>query len=463
MWFFLPLIFCIYLAYKILFVAKNPLNNIPGPSLIQNYIDLIKYKSVTDLMKFYKKKYGDIYRFHLMGDLVVSNPQSIKLLLKSNYRGENMNELFSNVSNCNGLFMKNGDQWKDLRNKMAPIFAHGNLKQMALTVRNVSEKYKNYLDSKMKNDELNCEISHIFKKMTLDSMGLIILNYDFNLLNNTETELFDAIVYLIDSAFFRIQCPIHYWNIPLIHKLFDKKLNKHNAVLYKTVMDIIENKKKNPQNDKINKDIIDLLLNIPGISDKDIYDEVIIFIMAGYETTSISLTFMLYCLCKYPKIQIKLRNLLLDINNDENLFDNLNKLKYLDNCIKESMRLYSPVTINIRETLNDSSMEGYYIPQGTKALVLSDGLHIDDRFWQEPEFFNPDRFENEFDENSYLPFGGGRRICFGKPFALMEMKTMMWYLLTNYNFTLNEEITITDNLFKRPDNLFVKIEKFKKE
>ena len=118
MWIILILGLFSCLVFYYLQKQKSALDLIPGPSKYRNYFDMIKYGSVTELMKHYKKKYGDIYRFHLMGNIVITNPQSVNLTLQSNYRGDNMSELFSTISDCNGLFMKNGQIWKDFRAKM---------------------------------------------------------------------------------------------------------------------------------------------------------------------------------------------------------------------------------------------------------------------------------------------------------------------------------------------------------
>ena len=143
-------------------------------------------------------------------------------------------------------------------------------------------------------------------------------------------------------------------------------------------------------------------------TDEDLFAQIEVFMIAGYETTSTSLTWAILLLSKFPHIQSKVREEIKKfISDDKELtHENLSKLKYLDNCIKESMRLY-PSTLHVRrQPTKDIQMGSFLIPKGTLLLLHIGLAQRDERFWERPDVFDPDRFENSCKFNIVLSFCG---------------------------------------------------------
>ncbi|XP_011631320.1 cytochrome P450 4C1-like, partial [Pogonomyrmex barbatus] len=116
----------------------------------------------------------------------------------------------------------------------------------------------------------------------------------------------------------------------------------------------------------------------------------------------------------------------------------LQKLSYLERCIKETLRLYPVAHFISRVTSEDVKLQTYLVPAGTFVYISIHGAHRDPNYWSNPEVFDPDRFLPEKTQNrhpySYLPFGAGPRNCIGQRFARLEMKCMIASLI--YNFYL---------------------------
>ncbi len=156
---------------------------------------------------------------------------------------------------------------------------------------------------------------------------------------------------------------------------------------------------KNPDVPK-KKDLLQLFIDMSQkegmmYTDEDLFTQIEIFMIAGHETTSMALTWTILLLSKYPRVQSKVRNEIKEVigDNEELTHDNLSKLKYLDNCIKESLRLYPPALHFARQPLKDIQIGSYAIPKGT-LLFLHIGLaQRDERFWEQPNIFDPDRFD----------------------------------------------------------------------
>ncbi len=145
-----------------------------------------------------------------------------------------------------------------------------------------------------------------------------------------------------------------------------------------------------------------------GLTDEDLFTQVEVFMIAGHESTSIALTWVILHLSKYPDIQSKVQTEIRElIDDNENLtHENLSKLKYMDNCIKESMRLYPSFLHFLRQPLTDIQIGSFMIPKGTLLLLHIGLAQRDERFWERPDVFDPDRFEKSCKFNFVLSYWG---------------------------------------------------------
>ena len=167
-----------------------------------------------------------------------------------------------------------------------------------------------------------------------------------------------------------------------------------------------------------------------GLSDQELADEVLTFLLAGHETTANALTWTLLLLSQNPVCQRRLREeaqRVLPVATCEHR--HLQGLAYTECVIKESMRLYPPAWIIERGTEKDAVLGGHRIPKGTMVLVSPYVTHRHPGFWSNPEGFDPERFSPErsasYDRYQYIPFGGGPRVCIGSVFAMMEAQIIL--------------------------------------
>nr|XP_040133681.1 cytochrome P450 3A4-like [Ictidomys tridecemlineatus] len=177
-----------------------------------------------------------------------------------------------------------------------------------------------------------------------------------------------------------------------------------------------------------------------GLSDLEIAAQSIIFILAGYDTTSTSLSFIMYLLATHPDVQKKLQQEIDETlpNKAPVTYDVLFEMKYLDMVVNETLRLYPVVERIVRICKKDVELNGVLIPKGTIVAIPTYSLHQNSTYWSEPEKFYPERFskKNKDSINLYLhmPFGNGPRNCIGMRFALMSMKLALIRLLKNFSF-----------------------------
>jgi cytochrome P450 len=191
------------------------------------------------------------------------------------------------------------------------------------------------------------------------------------------------------------------------------------------------------------------------------------FLFAGHETTATALTFTWFLLAQHPEIEEKLVAELDDVlGDDPPTFEDIQELEYTEHVLKEGMRIYPPVPQIPRETTESLELGGYSIPEGETVAPSQWTIHRDDRFWDEPMAFRPDRFEGEDSrpQFAYFPFGGGPRRCIGQQFAMVEGKLILATLVQQYHPKLvsNPDIDLSVSITTRPvDPIELRVEQRK--
>ena len=193
-------------------------------------------------------------------------------------------------------------------------------------------------------------------------------------------------------------------------------------------------------------DILSLLLTAESedgtrLSDTELRDQMATFLFAGHETTSLALTFTMLEIAQRDDVRERLDAEYAGVlDGSPPTPADLPALEYTDRVIQESLRLYPPAFIIFREANEDVELGGYRIPEGTKVTLPQFHIHTDERWYDDPMSFDPDRwtdgFEDELPDYAYFPFGGGPRHCIGMRFAMLELKTVLPTLLQQVGFDL---------------------------
>ncbi|MCB9683245.1 MAG: cytochrome P450 [Alphaproteobacteria bacterium] len=167
-----------------------------------------------------------------------------------------------------------------------------------------------------------------------------------------------------------------------------------------------------------------------AMSDQEVYDQAVTLFFAGHETTANGLTWAWYALARHPEVLAKLQAELDAVVGDRPLrMSDLKDLPYLDMVVHECLRYLPPVWVYIKEPTQDAVVGGYRVPKGVPVLISPWVTHHDPRFWPEPDRFLPERFTREGRmaqlRGAWIPFSGGARVCFGKSFALTELRLII--------------------------------------
>jgi cytochrome P450 len=216
------------------------------------------------------------------------------------------------------------------------------------------------------------------------------------------------------------------------------KMVRSRAILDEIVYGEIGQRRRSPDPEKM--DILSLLVGVrdeagEGFADKEIRDQVMTLMFAGHDTSTSTLTFMMYELAHHPDVLSKLCEEQDQVlGGDAPDIDRLEReMPYLDIVLDEVLRLYPPAWIGPRRAVRDFEFNGHHVPRGAYVNYCSWASHRIPEVFPEPEAFIPERFGRErkaaLPRGAYVPFGGGRRICIGKRFGQIEVKLVATMLL----------------------------------
>ncbi|PAV61873.1 hypothetical protein WR25_22799 [Diploscapter pachys] len=222
-----------------------------------------------------------------------------------------------------------------------------------------------------------------------------------------------------------------------ILKEFTQKVTNERISEYERLGGWSEDRKRRP--------FLDMLIELRkdrGLSYEDILNEVNTFMFAGHDTTGSGIGWTLWLLAHENECQQKVIDEQQDIfggTNRECTVEDLKKMRYLDKCIKESLRLRPPVPQFTRKVEETVEIEGYTIPKGCTLVIAPRFIHNNKNVFENPEIFDPERFNEDRlagrDPYAYVPFSAGPRNCIGQKFAVQEEKTILSWLFRNFRFS----------------------------
>ena len=183
-----------------------------------------------------------------------------------------------------------------------------------------------------------------------------------------------------------------------------------------------------------------------GMSEDDMIYECNLFLLGGYDTSRLALTWLFYLLASNPDKQRHAQeevDALFEESGGELTADCLTSLPYVTMCIKEAMRRYPPAAGELRQLKEDTVLDGYTVPKGTLVAPVRFGMHYDEQVWEKPNEFYPEHFtpeqESKRPPEAYCPFSTGPRRCLGEFFAMGEIKTVTAYLLRHFDFVVDAD------------------------
>jgi len=320
-----------------------------------------------------------------------------------------------------GMFTTNGPKWAEQRRTAQPAFNGNHLRGMFTTMRETTDEMLSRWDTYAAGGQ---EIGLTSEAMRLALDIALRTMFGVRMTSQAKT-IYDALNVILPELERRV------WAItPLANWLPRAKVRACNEAIEaidRVVADIIRQRLEATDRPD---DLLTMLIAAEESqwgpqSMKRLRDQVVIFLVAGHETTATTLAWSWYSLSKYPLIDRRLfaeTQSVLGAGPTE--MEDLKQLTYARMVFEETMRLYPPGWMLTREALEDDVIGGVAIPKGATVMICAHTMHRKPEYWDNPEGFDPSRFAperaKEIDSNVYFPFGGGNRTCIGSRFAMME-------------------------------------------
>ena len=375
---------------------------------------------------------------------IVSSPDGVAHVLQDNHRNyiKGLPYRFLEPVVGKGLVTSDGELWRRQRRLVAPMFHRSRMPVWAGTM---VESTAGLLDrwERQPEDE-PIDVADQLMELTLSIAGKLLFNRDFG----AESEwIGDHLTLILRDTNRRISNPMAIpRGVPTPHnRRVARALQEFDDFVYELIEDRRGDEEK--YDDVLSTFMLAEDEGGEQMSDKQIRDEVITFIIAGHETTASHLSWTFYLLAEHPEVRERVER-----EVDEQLsgmmptMEEVRGLDYLEQVIDESMRLYPPAWTIEREPLEDDVIEGFHIPAGSTVTVGPYFVHRNAQVWDDVDEFRPERFGPDADapdhRYAHFPFGGGPRMCAGADFAILEAKLILSAVIRRFRLDLVEEASV---------------------
>lgn len=407
-------------------------------------------------MKTQGHKYGGYYVIMKPVFLPI-HPDIIKPILAKDFTHFTDKDFYINPKQpiSEMLFFIGGERWRLLRQKITPTFTSGKMKIMFSTLVDCCEPFHKKI-SECADGHLELDVKDCAARFTTDIIGNVAFGIECNSFDSPNAEfrkygkkMFSVTPWRFAKGFFQFIFKDLSLKLGLLP--FDKDLGEFFVNVCRQTVDYRKT------NHIERNDFMNLLINILSekgvvgadegqITFEELTGQAFVFFIAGFETSSTTMTFCMLELAKHQDIQDRVREEIHSVikkHDGKITYDAINEMTYLKQVIDETLRKYPPVPTIDRKCTRDYEIPetGVTIKAGTAVSISTLGLHRDPEYFPDPDVFDPDRFSKANEPNirpfTYIPFGEGPRICIGLRFGIMQTKIGLITLLKDFRYRLN--------------------------
>ena len=371
--------------------------------------------------KSWAAEYGDIFYYRVVWLHVyfLNRPDLIEYVLVRNPQNFLKDRVVQNSRWLlgTGLLTAEGDTWKRQRRLIQPAFSRDRIASYGRCVTESAEEMLNSWRPDM--------VADIHQEMM--SLTLRVVVRALFELETMETDKISRSLntVMLNSIGGRLLLPplFRYLPFPGMRDV-RRAVSQINAAVYEII------RQRRSSDKQLSGDLLSILIQARDedgsrMTDEQVRDEVVTFLLAGHETTALALSWALYLLSQNADVEERLHEEVDRVlaGRLPSVAD-LPSLSLVESVTKETMRLYPPAWSVARTAIADFELEGYRISAGANVVMSQWIMHRDSRFFSEPESFDPDRWNTSACQNlprfAYFPFGGGPRQCIGASFAMTE-------------------------------------------
>jgi len=385
------------------------------------------------------RDYGDVTRcrYGLWPMYLVNHPDHIKHVLQECHSRYNKDvidyRLLQRIAG-NGLIVNDGASWLHQRRLMQPAFHHRRIEGFGTLMTNAALEMLARWEARPAPDE-PLDMAVEMMRLTLRIVGQALFSVDTSAEGDEFGQAFAIVNAYLMKIFYQ---PL--LMLPFVPARGKRQFQRAQARLDAIVDGIIHQRRQQPA---AHDDLLAMLLEArddetgEGMDDRQLRAEVATLLIAGHETTAVSLTWAWLLLSAHPDVERRLHaELDVALGGRAPTISDLPNLPYNLMVLEETMRLYPPAWSFSRSAVEEDEIGGYRVPKGTMVLVSPYTMHRHPAFWEHPETFDPERFTPERSAGrprfAYFPFGGGPRQCIGNQFAMLEAQLALATIAQRY-------------------------------
>ena len=390
---------------------------------------------------------GSVVRLTFPGQslYVVSDPALVQDVLVERQEaftvGRQQRETFEGIED-DAVTASTGDEWKRLRSSLHPAFTWEGVRSFAQRMADLTAAHVSYWEVGDRFDLLR-----EMRLLTLRILGDTLLDVD---VAGDEAVVMDAADALVDRSdprrFGRL---LPDWVPTPTRRRFVRTVEDLDEYVAAVLADA-------SPGDRSVGSVLLAAHERGELSLAEVRDNLTALLLAGQDSTALTLTYAWYELCRHPDLRTVVAEEAESVLGSEepwpSRFDALRRTR---TAVRETLRLYPPTWAVSREALEPVSLGGYEIPAGAQMMLPQWVLHRDARFWDAPETFDPSRWSRERDrpEYAYFPFSGGPRLCIGMRFARLELAVALATMVHHTDLAVEtaEPLTFSPSLSLRPE------------
>jgi cytochrome P450 len=408
----------------------------------------------------YIELHGDTFRFYFGGvkeAIVTINPVVIQQVLKTNsenyYKSEIQKKRMGHFLG-KGLLTTEGEAWRKQRRLIQTGFERKQLEVLSSTMQDSLTDSLRDFDGQARLGPV--DIYPLMMKITFAMVGRSLFGAR---LKEEDIDLISLAISTVQEFMVRqtIQPYLNPWYA------VSGELGRHEemrARAFGVLLDYIQRRRKEAPG----HDLLQILMDARysdghGMSDELVLSESMQLLVAGHETSSNALSWLLYLLCSRPDCIDRVRQEFDSVLGDRPLsYTDVPKFEFTTQVILEALRLYPPFWMVDRMALADDRAGDLNIPRGSTVVVFIYGVHHSPRYWENPESFDQERFSKAREKLhtpfAHLPFGTGPRGCIGGNYAMLQMLMILSVLLRKYDFCLvpGQSIEARPMVILRPEH-----------
>jgi cytochrome P450 len=410
-----------------------------------SFFEFIRIMRDNTIATFAQEAYElDIIERKMFGRhrFIVNDPAAVKYVLLDNVANYEKTEITRRILEPGlgkGLITSEGDTWKAHRRTMTPSFDQRSIASYTPVMTGAAEELMAQWSALRAGESIDAE--RAMMEVTLQIISRTMFSSDSDdMVAIMERGAGQFQAQMRPNILDFIGMPAWLAGLGRMH-VAKRTLGEFDAVIDRLIGDRMRNPGAAP------KDLLGRLIAARdeqtghGMTAQEVRDHVITIFMAGHETTAMAMTWTWFLLSRHPAEEAKLHaELDAVLGGRTPTHDDLPRLSYTRMIIEESMRIYPPVHTIARVALADDTLCGRAVPKGSTVMIVPWLLHRHTKLWQNPGRFIPERFAPEQSARrvrfSYMPFGGGKRICIGAAFALAEATILLATIANRCRLTL---------------------------